>query len=162
MTKVLLVINDEDQNVKISRMKVKQLKKAMKKIQGVIDELQNNESTSELIDYFLEMDNPIEGEDDLKEAVEGKGLEDKMFLEKMLGAFGILFNKLPDDITEIIAIVSGIDEELIDDQEYDVLFDIVEACIEENDIKSIIDRAKNAFFTARSKWGGVKALKSVQ
>lgn len=155
MAKVLLNINGEDQNVKIEKMKVKQLKKALKKIQEIINLVENEESTSELISYFLEMD--------VKPGNEGAAiddaLEDKIFIENLLGAFKILFNRIPDEITELLSIVSGIEEEVLDEQDYDALFDIVQAVIEENDIKAMIERAKQTFFMARSKWGGFKVVK---
>jgi hypothetical protein len=154
MAKVLLNINGEDQNVKIEKMKVKQLKKALKKIQEIINLVENEESTSELISYFLDMD--------VKPGDEGAALndalEDKIFIENLLGAFKILFNRIPDEITELLSIVSGIEEEVLDEQDYDTLFDIVQAIIEENDIKAMIERAKQTFFMARNKWGGLKAL----
>lgn len=146
MAKVLMVIDGEDQNVKIGKMKVKQLKNALKKIQEIINLVQAGEGTGELVEYFMGMDKS-----------EGSGLdnalEDKMFIDNLLGAFGLLFNKIPDEITDLISIVSGIDEAILDDQEYDVLFDTVGAIIEENDIKGMIERAKSTFFMARSKWG---------
>lgn len=155
MAKVLMMVNDEEQPIRIGKMKVKQLKKAMKKIQEIINLVKEEESTSELISYFMDMD-----KDGTKEEIDlAESLEDKIFLENMLGAFQILFNKIPDEITELIAIISGIDEELIEEQDYDVLFDIVGAIIEENDIKSMIDRAKSTFFTARSKWGSLAAIR---
>lgn len=155
MAKVLLNINGEDQNVKIEKMKVKQLKKALKKIQQIISLVQNEESTSELISYFMEMD--------VKPGEEGAAmdgaLEDKIFIENLLNAFRILFNQIPDEITELLSIVSGIEEEVLDEQDYDALFDIAQAVIEENDFKAIIERAKQTFFMARNKWGGLKAIK---
>jgi hypothetical protein len=157
MAKVLMMVNDEEQPIRIGKMKVKQLKKALKKIQEVINLVQGEESTSELMSYFMNMDKKPEGE-----GVGLGDLEDSIFMENVLGAFKVLFNKIPDEITELISIVSGIEEDIIDEQDYDVLFDIVTAIIEENDIKSMIDRAKQTFFTARSKWGGIKALKGSQ
>lgn len=158
MAKVLMMVNDEEQQVRIGKMKVKQLKKALKKIQEIISMLQAEESTSELISYFMSMDKApaLEGEDP---EVSLDVLEDKIFLENVLNAFTVMFNKIPDELTEFIAIVSGVDEEVLDEQDYEVLFDVVTAMIEENDIRSMIDRAKNTFFTIRNKWGGLKAIK---
>jgi hypothetical protein len=154
MAKILMMVNDEEQPIRIGKMKVKQLKKALKKIQEIINLVQDGEGTSELIEYFMSMDKGAGAVD--------TALEDKMFIENVLGSFNILFNKVPDELTELIAIVSGVDEDIIDEQDYDTLFDIVQAIIEENDFKAMIDRAKNTFFTARSKWGGLKALKGSQ
>lgn len=151
MAKVLMMVKDEEQPIRIGRMKVKQLKQALKKIQEVINLVQAGEGTSELIEYFMGMDKEPGSVND--------ALEDKMFIDNILGAFKVLFHKLPDEITELLAIVSGVDEEIIDDQEYDVLFEVFEAIIQENDIKGMIDRAKNTFFMARSKWGVLKASK---
>lgn len=155
MAKVLMQINGEDENVKIGKMKVRQLKAAMKKTQEIIAYVKDEDSTSELIEYFLSMDPGGE-----KEEIEiSSALEDKVFMENMLGAFEVLFNKIPDEITELLAIVSGIESEVIDDQDYDVLFDIASAVINENDFKAMIERAKSTFFEAKNKWGGLKAIK---
>lgn len=150
MAKVLMMVNDEEKQVRISKMKVKQLKKALKKIQEIVKFLKESDSTSDLMDYFLGAEAPdLENED--PEAVLK---EDKEFLEKILGAMTVLFNQIPDEITELIAVISGIDEEVIDEQEMDTLFDIVEAIVTENDLKALISRAKSTFFTVRNKWGG--------
>lgn len=165
MAKVLMVRDlgdgktDEIQ-VRISKMKVKQLKRALKKIQEIIDVVQSDEGSSELISYFMDMDSKKVDLDLEKEVFEETDfLDDKVFLENMMGAFKLLFNKIPDEITELITTISGVDEELLDEQDYDVLFDVVEAIIAENDIKSLIDRAKQSFFIAKSKWGGLKIVK---
>lgn len=162
MAKVLMMVNDEEQQVRIGKMKVKQLRRAIKKIQEVINLVQSEESTSELMAYFFDMDKnkKQDGEESVDIALED--LEDDIFVKNVLGAFDVLLRKIPDEIIELMSIVSGVDEEVIDDQEYDVLFDVLEAIIEENDIKNMIDRAKSAFFTARNKWGGLKAIKGMR
>lgn len=150
----------EEIPVRISKMKVGQMKKALKKIQEIINIVQNDEGSSELINYFMSMDNKSSDLDLEKEIFEETDfLEDKVFLENMLGAFQLLFNKIPDEITELITVISGVDEELLDEQDYDVLFDVIEAIISENDIKSLINRAKKSFFIAKSKWGGLRRAK---
>lgn len=165
MAKVLMVRDlgegrTEEIPVRISKMKVGQMKKALKKIQEIINIVQNDEGSSELINYFMSMDNKSSDLDLEKEIFEETDfLEDKVFLENMLGAFQLLFNKIPDEITELITVISGVDEELLDEQDYDVLFDVIEAIISENDIKSLINRAKKSFFIAKSKWGGLRRAK---
>jgi ferritin-like protein len=167
MAKVLMVKylgegRTEEIPVRISKMKVGQMKKALKKIQEIINIVQNDESSSEIINYFMAMDNKNSVLDlDLEKETfeETDFLEDKVFLENMMGAFQLLFNKIPDEITELITVISGVDEKLLDEQDYDVLFDVIEAIISENDIKSLIDRAKNSFFIAKRKWGGLRRAK---
>lgn len=150
----------EEENVRIGRMKVRQLKKTLKKIQEIVSMVEGEESVSELMNYFMDMkaeagETP-EGNPDIKL---GEEMENKIFMSNLMGAIKILLNQLPDEFIELISIISGLDEELIDDQDYDVLFDIIEAIIEENDINTIVKRTKEAFFKVRNKWGGLKAIK---
>lgn len=155
MAKIMILVNDQEEQVKIGKVKVGQLKQALKKIQGIISTVQDGEGTSELISYFLEMDKAkTEAADEID-----KEIEDKIFMEKVLSAVTILFNKIPDDITELISILSGIEENVIDDQDVEVLLTIVETIVSENDIRSLIDRVKNSFLTVRQKWGGLAAIK---
>lgn len=165
MTKVLMMIEKDgawvEENVRIGKMKVKQFKKAFKKINEIIQLLEKDESTSELIEYFWSMDQEKKGKGKAKAPapVVDEDLQSKMFMDNVIGAFKIVLDKLPEEAFELISIISGIDEEVLDEQDYPVFFDILEAIITENDVKTIIDRLKDLFFTTRNKWGGLKAIK---
>lgn len=165
MTKVLMLVEKDgvwsEENVRIGKMKVRQFKKAFKKINEIIQLLEKDESASELIEYFWNMDQQKKGKKESAPApiVVDEDLQSKMFMDNIIGAFRILLDKLPEEAFELISIISGIDEEVLDEQDYPVFFDILEAIIIENDVKTIIDRLKDLFFTTRNKWGGLKAIK---
>lgn len=167
MTKVLMMMpveggKWEEQNVRIGKIRVKQIKSAFKKFHEIIALLENDESAGELMDFFwaLEANKKAEGEEGEEEtALIDEDLQNKMFMENVIGAFKILFDKLPEQAFELVSIISGIDEEVLDEQEYNVLFDILEAIIEANDVQTIVQRLKDLFFTTRNKWGGLKAIK---
>lgn len=156
MAKIMIMVNEQEEHVKVGRLKVGQLKEALKKIQEVISTVQGGEGTGDLISYFLEMDKNKKEEG---AAPVDDAFEDTIFMEKVLSAAMILFNKIPDDMTELISILSGIDEKIIDDQEIEVLLDIIETIVKENDIRALTDRVKSSFLTVRQKWGGLKAIK---
>lgn len=166
MTKVLMLVEIDgswsEENVRIGKMKVRQFKKAFKKINEIIQLLEKDESASELIEYFWSMDQQKKGKKEESApapVVIDEDLQSKMFIDNMIGAFRILLDKLPEEAFELISIISGIDEEVLDEQDYPVFFDILEAILVENDVQLIIERLKNLFFTTRNKWGGLKAIK---
>ena len=166
MTKVLMLVPKEDgnwseENVRISKMKVKQFKRAFKKVNEIIQLLEKDDSASELIEYFWNMDQQkkANGGESAPAPVIDEDIQSKMFMDNIIGAFRILLDKLPEEAFELVSIISGIDEEVLDEQDYQVFFDILGAIIEENDISLIIERLKDLFFTTRNKWGGLKAIK---
>lgn len=166
MTKVLMLVEKDgawsEENVRIGKMKVKQFKRAFKKINEIIQLLEKDESASELIEYFWSMDQQKKGKKEESApapVVIDEDLQSKMFIDNIIGAFRILLDKLPEEAFELISIISGIDEEVLDEQDYPVFFDILEAILVENDVQLIIERLKNLFFTTRNKWGGLKAIK---
>ncbi|HDR7892758.1 TPA: hypothetical protein QCY29_005226 [Bacillus toyonensis] len=149
-TKVTMItLEGEEKNIPVNRMKVKQFKKALKKINEIVDMFKKNEATEGLVEYFMEM----EGSEGA--TAEKKQLDDKIFIENVMNAMNVLFDEVPDEATELLAIITGIDEDLIDEQEYMILFDLIDAVIEENDLKTLVERAKSTFTAARQKFGGM-------
>jgi hypothetical protein len=150
MGKVLIEIEEGKMDeFRIKKMRMKQLKRALKKVQEIISIFEEDENTADLISYFMDMEKTevTVGEDQLK---------DKMFMENILAAMKMLFNRVPDELTELVAIISKIEEELLDEQDYDVFLDVVIECIKENDIKAMINKGKEAFTMGKNLWGGIK------
>jgi TRAP-type uncharacterized transport system substrate-binding protein len=150
MGKVLIEIEEGKMDeFRIKKMRMKQLKRALKKVQEIISIFEEDENTADLISYFMDMEKTevAVGEDQLK---------DKMFMENILAAMKMLFNRVPDELTELVAIISKIEEELLDEQDYDVFLDVVIECIKENDIKAMINKGKEAFTMGKNLWGGIK------
>lgn len=161
MPKIMLMMPNkesgiwEEENVRISKMKVRQFKGALKKLNEIIQLIDKDEDSRELVDYFWNMDKSKKSGD----AGEKSEIEEEIFKDSIFGAFKILLDKLPDEAFQLISIISGIDEEILDEQEYDTFFDVLAAIVEVNDVNVIIERAKDLFYTTRSRWGGLKAVK---
>lgn len=136
--------------IRIKKMKVKQVKKALKKVQEIISIFEEDENTSELLDFFMDMDKTSADE------ITDEDLQNKVFMENMISAMKLLFDRVPDELTELVSIVSKIEEDIIEEQDYDVFFEIILECVNENDIRSMIDSGKNVFTVIKSKWGGKK------
>lgn len=150
MGKVQIEIEENKfDEVRIKKMRMKQLKRALKKVQEIISIFEEDENTADLISYFMDMEKTevTVGEDQLK---------DKMFMENILAAMKMLFNRVPDELTELVSIISKIEEDLLDEQDYDVFLDVVMECIKENDIKAMINKGKEAFTMGKNLWGGIK------
>ncbi|MGR5939734.1 hypothetical protein ACT7CW_06530 [Bacillus pacificus] len=105
-TKVTMItLEGEEKNIPVNRMKVKQFKKALKKINEIVDMFKKNEATEGLVEYFMEM----EGSEGA--TAEKKQLDDKIFIENVMNAMNVLFDEVPDEATELLAIITGIDED---------------------------------------------------
>jgi hypothetical protein len=153
MGKVLIEIEEGKMDeFRIKKMRMKQLKRALKKVQEIISIFEEDEGTADLIAYFMDMEKE---EQETGEAGD-IDLKNKIFMENMLAAMKMLFNRVPDELTELVAIISKIEEDLLDEQDYDVFLDVVMECIKENDIKAMINKGKEAFTMGKNLWGGIK------
>jgi hypothetical protein len=151
MAKVLLKIKGEDQHFVVSRLKVKQLKDAMKKIKHVINLVRQNERLAGVLNYFATMERPEDGN-------EAKAIElNKEFLAKIIESFDFLLEEFPEEAVELISVLSGIDVDVLDEQEIDTLFDVFDAIVTENDLLMLWNRVKQTFSAAKSKWQVMRA-----
>ncbi|MDW4175293.1 hypothetical protein QI193_02620 [Staphylococcus saprophyticus] len=60
----------------------------------------------------------------------------------IMDAVGFLLEAVPDRLTEIVAIMSGINRFTVEHQDMDTYFDLIEAVLEVNDIEKIVARVK--------------------
>lgn len=151
MAKVLLKIKGEDENVVISSLKVKQLKGALKKIKHVVLLMKQNEQLLDVFEYAMSMEKTEEVDEKVAAAL------NKEFVSKIVQSFDFLLEEFPEEAIELLSALSGIEVEVLDEQDIDTMFDVFEAVVEENDLFKLWNRAKEAFSVAKSKWQVMKA-----
>lgn len=60
----------------------------------------------------------------------------------IMDAVGFLLEAVPERLTEIIAVTSDINPIVVEQQDMDIYFDLIEAVIEVNDVEKIVARVK--------------------
>lgn len=123
----------------IDELSFLQFTKLLKALNKAFDELKNDGAMNEFIESVfgekIEVDTP-------KELLEQL---DKEFLVKAMGAFNFLSVKLPDSLMEILSVLSGIDQKVIESQKMVKVMDVYDAVIEANDIEALVNRLKKSF-----------------
>lgn len=121
--------------VEIMPVRPSQFGKLMKVVNATQKDLQSNEQFKETVTKLF------------GEYAEGFDFEDLFRNEdfnvfSILDALGFVAEEVPDRLTEIIEVTSGINRVLIENQDMDTYFDIIEQVIEVNDIEKIVERIK--------------------
>lgn len=147
MAKVLLTIKGEQEQRQIGPIKVLALTLGLKKIKDILSVMKEDDKLKEFVAYLSEKKPQQEGDEE--EAQEA----DAEFMERLAGSFDMLLETVPDKVIELLAIVSGVDKAIIEDQEAETLFDIFDAVIAENDIPKLVERAKKSFSNVKGKLG---------
>jgi hypothetical protein len=112
-----------------------QFAKLMRVLNKVWGELKDDEEMTGFIDSLFAED------------VEGKESSDmdKDFMMKAMGAFDFLAVKLPERLIEIIAVLSAIDQDILEKQKITKVLDVYDAIFEANDMEVLIARIKKSF-----------------
>lgn len=142
MTKVQLKVNGEIQSVEVEEITVKQFKQGVKVVKAILAELKGNSKMSEFIN-FLSENEQLEADEKTK---------DINFGVKLAETFDYLLEEVPEHIVSLLAIASGVDENVVDNQPIEKLFDIFDAIVHENDIERLISRAKKSLAVTKAKW----------
>lgn len=155
-TVLINTIEGEEKQIRINEMKVKQTRKALKKVKKIIHLVKEDPEASELINYFMDLKNEQdEAEEDLTpEQLAEKEVENKIFMDRLMGIIGLLADQFPDEFVELVSITSGVDEETLDEQTNGTLFELVDAVVKENDFKELMNKGKNSFLQMAQKWRG--------
>ncbi len=108
-----------------------------------------------LAKVFNETQKDLQSNDEFKKTVQnifgnyadGFTFEDIMRSEDfnvftILDAIGFLVENAPKRLAQVMAIASGIDEHILQEQDADTYFEVIEAIIETNDIEKVITRIK--------------------
>lgn len=146
MTKVQIKQVDRDQNgtyfatntseqYEITPIKPKQFGALTKVINATIKDLrQNKEFVKTVNNLFGEYGNGMTMQDLFR--------SDEFNAFTILEAIGFLIEEVPERITEILSIASGIPTVQLLEQDDDVYLDIAEAILDVNDVEKIVKRIK--------------------
>lgn len=146
MTKVQIKQVDRDQNgtyfatntseqYEITPIKPKQFGALTKVVNATIKDLrQNKEFVKTVNNLFGEYGNGMTMQDLFR--------SDEFNAFTILEAIGFLIEEVPERITEILSIASGIPTVQLLEQDDDVYLDIAEAILDVNDVEKIIKRIK--------------------
>ncbi|MCY1563814.1 hypothetical protein NW133_07410 [Staphylococcus pettenkoferi] len=128
------VLNQSNE-VTIEPIRPRQFGSLMKIINTTIKDLQGNKDFQRTVQKFF------------GDYAEGFTLED-LFRDEdfnvfaLLDAIGFLLEETPERVIEIIVAMTNIQRELVENQDMDTFFDIIERVIEVNDIEKLVERIK--------------------
>lgn len=128
-------ILDSSRAVEINPIRPAQFGALTKAINETQKELQNNEDFKLTVQkLFGEYQEGFDMQDLFR--------SDDFNVFSIMDAVGFLLEAVPDRLTEIVAIMSGINRFTVEHQDMDTYFDLIEAVLEVNDIEKIVARVK--------------------
>jgi hypothetical protein len=110
----------------------------------------------ELVAVFKQMFNAEPVED---ESAEEKAEKDQAFMGKLVASFETIVVKLPEKALTLLSQLSGIDEQVLGNQDFSVILDVYDAVLAENDIQELVERVKKSSGLTKSAFK-LKALVS--
>lgn len=156
--KIDLEVNGGVEQYSVKRLKINQLQETMKILGDIVGSLQADESIRALIEetfsaapeFDEEAVKNFTEEEIEKLKAENKQASDDRFKEGLFGSFHILLIQLPEQAIKLLSVASGIEEDVLGEQELEVGLDVFDALIEVNDVIALKDRLKKSFDSAQS------------
>lgn len=131
-------ILDSSRSVEINAIRPAQFGALTKVINDTQKDLQKNEDFKLTVQkLFGEYQESFDMEDLFR--------SDDFNVFSIMDAVGFLLEAVPDRLTEIVAIMSGINRFTVEHQDMDTYFDLIEAVLEVNDIEKIVERVKKIY-----------------
>lgn len=128
-------ILDSSRAVEINPIRPAQFGALTKVINATLKELKKNDEFKLTVQkLFGEYQDALDFEDLLR--------SEEFNIFSVMDAVGFLLEEVPDRLTEIVAIMSGINRFVVEHQDMDTYFDLIEAVLEVNDIEKIVARVK--------------------
>lgn len=128
-------ILESSRSVEINPIRPAQFGALTKVINATIKDLQKNEEFKQTVQkLFGEYQDGFDFEDLLR--------SEDFNIFSVMDAVGFLLEEVPDRLTEIVSIMSGINRFVVEHQDMDTYFDLIEAVLEANDIERIVERIK--------------------
>ena len=144
MTKVQLKVKGGAiENFEVEEITVKQFKKAIKILKNIVEEFKGNERIGEFVNFLGDLE---------KEKTKDDKEKDVEFGVQLAQSFDFLLEEVPEHMVALLSIVSGIEEEVVDNQPVGTLFDIYDAVVTENDIEKLISRGKKSLALTKIRW----------
>lgn len=126
--------------VPVRALKVKQYREVSKLLGQIVEKAKNNDEIMEFIKINMgivqeDMQDKETGEllGALRERNAGNWIETIIFLMK----------EIPDEVVGLVSEVANLNEALVEELEPEQLFDLIEACVEVNDISQLTKAVKN-------------------
>jgi hypothetical protein len=150
----------EEEVFEIDRVSTWTMLKLKSEITGIMKEIKGNGDLVTVINDFMngQMKPGEEAVDikkvDLKDvkASDLEKLKDERFINTMAGALELLLDTMPDRAFRLLALLSEIDQEVLQNTYFEELFDVYDAVMAENDISRIVDRVKKSFSGTKDNW----------
>lgn len=89
---------------------------------------------------------PEELKEEEKKFIHARGIK---MAQSVLTSFHVLLRVLPEQAAELLSAMTRIDKELLLDQEYDTVLDVLDATVEVNDLEELVVRGKQSFGTVK-------------
>jgi hypothetical protein len=116
----------------IRPLKLKQVKELAKTANGIVSELSANGTIKGLADQLLS--------EEAQDVV-----IDQQLVMSLIGSFETFAVKMPEEATNVLSVLSGVEVEVLDEQELEKVLEVYEAVLEVNDIEKLVERLKKSF-----------------
>lgn len=152
MGKIILKIKGQEPKThEVEELTVNGFKKGMKIVKKILDEFKNNGNLQDLLAIMTTSDEGLTEEDLV--------LKDNKFGESLANSFGFLVEEVPELITSLLAVVTDVEEEILDNQPIETLFDLFDQFVEVNDMEKLVKRVKKSLALTQIKWQIAKTTK---
>jgi hypothetical protein len=147
MTQITLTVEKQTEDGIVSKGEVVNIKKlnfrkfigVSKTVKDIIETVKKDET---LVEVFRQM---FVGAPDLEnETPEEKAERDAEFMGKLVLAFQTLAVEVPEKAIELLGQLSGIDVDVLMDQDFEVVLNVYDAVIEVNNVPDLIERVKKS------------------
>lgn len=135
---------------KVESITILQFQLILKVVKDIIKAAQKDSDVLGTIEELMNPKPVFVEEGANREEVEAAA--DRVYFEKIMEAMELLLEVLPDKAFELMAVASGINKELLVAQKAEMIFDIIEAVDESNDINALVKRAKKSLAAIMTKY----------
>lgn len=147
MTQITLTVEKQTEEgivttnpvIKMKKLNFRKFIGVSKTVKEIIETVKKDET---LVEVFRSM---FVGAPDLdNETPEEKAERDAEFMGKLVLAFQTLAVEVPEKAIELLGQLSGIDVDVLMDQDFDVVLNVYDAVIEVNNVPELIERVKKS------------------
>lgn len=138
--------------VTIKKMKFEAFHQVLAIVNDIYGILQQDAALKMLFEEIFQGEPPIDEEvlatfteEERTQMKKDRQLEaERRFIQGLMGAFPLLTVHLPLQATALLVAMTGVDEKELKEQDFDVVLDVYDACIEVNKIEALVDRVKKS------------------
>lgn len=158
MAKVTLTLKDGNTTTSeqfvIERIRLGQFMALKREVGGALKDLKGNGDIKRLFETALGDDGILNEEMNDDEQVQAlEALKDERFINGLASAFDILIETVPERAYNMIAILSDIPAEKLEQAYLEEILDVYDAIMSENDVATLAERVQKSFFNTKGQWG---------